>query len=174
MGVHACTVARLKLGALQSGVPSYARIERTRASLSLCLFRCIRGQALHHMTAGPAVWPALARCTALADLCVVLPDAALAERFATLPPSLTRLKASGINALEVCSAHMSPGLTQITLPEVSRTMHKSAYVMGLLPSWVPRPFASCHVTRFVPLPFCCLLLHLLSQCREAFWRGRPS
>ena len=56
------------------------------------------------MTAGPAVWPALARCTALADLCVVLPDAEFAERFATLPPSLTRLKASGINALEVCSA----------------------------------------------------------------------
>jgi len=63
----------------------------------------IRAQALHHMTAGPAVWPALARCSALADLYVVLPDAELAERFATLPPSLTRLKASGINALEVCA-----------------------------------------------------------------------
>ena len=64
-------------------------------------------QALHHVTAGPAVWPALARCSALADLCIVLPDAALASQFATLPPSLTRLKASGINALEVLPAAVS-------------------------------------------------------------------
>ena len=107
---HFCRVIGLKLAVVRS----------------MC--RHSRAQALHHMTAGPAVWPALARCTALADLCVVLPDAALAERFATLPPSLTRLKASGINALEVCSAQMSPTPTQTTCQSIPHRAHHSIAV----------------------------------------------
>ena len=62
---------------------------------------CPDVQAVHHVAPGPDAWPALARCTALAELCLVLPYPALADRFAALPDSLTRLKASGVNTLQV-------------------------------------------------------------------------
>ena len=61
-------------------------------------------QAVHHVAPGPDAWPALARCTALVDLCLVLPDPALADQFAALPASMTRLRASGVNALQVMSS----------------------------------------------------------------------
>jgi hypothetical protein len=62
---------------------------------------CLGVQAVHHVAPGPDAWPALARCTALAELCLVLPDPALADQFAALPASLTRLRASGVNTLQV-------------------------------------------------------------------------
>ena len=68
------------------------------AELCCC---CLDVQAVYHVAPGPEAWPALARCTALAELSLVLPDPALADHFGTLPPSLTHLKASGVDTLEV-------------------------------------------------------------------------